>query len=245
MYGYIYETTCKVNGKKYIGLHKWSENGLDENYLGSGVILHNAIEKYGKDSFTCRIIECCDTREELAEREKFWIDYYNAVSSPEYYNISVGGIGGSHGDDFIQPVTEKMLAALEYGRHLPASEKQRSQLSKRRKGIQVTEETRNKLRQASLSKSSNALGRIWIYDGVIHKRVLPEELQSYLDSGWIQEGPKQVRKQESIERYRKASSDRVHINKDGKNKAVPKDKVDKYIQNGWEIGWIYRKKFND
>ena len=47
MYGYIYETTCKPTGKKYIGLHKTDKDILDESYLGSGKIILKAINKYG------------------------------------------------------------------------------------------------------------------------------------------------------------------------------------------------------
>ena len=32
MFGYIYKNTCLVNGKIYIGLHKYSDNVIDEKY---------------------------------------------------------------------------------------------------------------------------------------------------------------------------------------------------------------------
>jgi len=38
MYGYIYETTNLINGKKYIGQSKGKFKPL---YLGSGVVLKN------------------------------------------------------------------------------------------------------------------------------------------------------------------------------------------------------------
>ena len=42
MYGFVYITTNKINGKKYIGMCKSSH---EKNYLGSGKILREAIEK--------------------------------------------------------------------------------------------------------------------------------------------------------------------------------------------------------
>ena len=45
MIGFIYKTTCLVNGKIYIGKHEGSEN---DNYLGSGEIFSLALRKYGK-----------------------------------------------------------------------------------------------------------------------------------------------------------------------------------------------------
>ena len=89
MYGYIYETTNLINGKKYIGQHK-SKN-FDEKYIGSGKYLWNAIRKYGIENFECKIIEECDSREQLNEREIYWISFYNAVKSKNYYNITKGG----------------------------------------------------------------------------------------------------------------------------------------------------------
>ena len=89
MFGYIYETTNNINGKKYIGKHKSST--FDTNYLGSGNNLRKAINKYGKENFSVRILEEIDTnQEDLDTKEVFWIEFYNAVKSKEYYNISYG-----------------------------------------------------------------------------------------------------------------------------------------------------------
>lgn len=147
MYGYIYETTCIPTGKKYIGMHKWNGESIDPNYFGSGLRILRAIEKYGKKNFTCKILEWCASREELLEREAYYISEVRAPISEEYYNIQDGGCGG-HSEYYKQPITQKMLDALEAGRHLPASEKQRKQLAERRRGILVSESTRKKLSEA-------------------------------------------------------------------------------------------------
>lgn len=91
-YGYIYVTENLINHKKYIGQHKAQD--FDESYKGSGKALWNAINKYGWENFSCEIIEWCKTREELGEREKYWIDYYDAVRSRNFYNICPGGVWG-------------------------------------------------------------------------------------------------------------------------------------------------------
>lgn len=50
-----------------------------------------AINKYGKENFSVRILEEIDTnQEDLDTKEVFWIEFYNAVKSKEYYNISYG-----------------------------------------------------------------------------------------------------------------------------------------------------------
>ena len=56
MYHTIYVTTNKINGKKYIGKHQTSD--LNDNYLGSGILLKQAIKKYGKKKFRERNIIC-------------------------------------------------------------------------------------------------------------------------------------------------------------------------------------------
>lgn len=182
MYGYIYETTCIPTGKKYIGLHKTSKTTIDENYIGSGKALIRAIKKYGKENFTCRILEWCNSREELNKAEVKWIAYYDAYNSREYYNLTRGGEGHTcepwnKGKKGVQKTTPKMLEALERGMHMPASDKLKKKLSEYRKNVVVSDSTREKLRQ-------NQLGRKAINDGSIMKFVYPDELDEYLTKGW-------------------------------------------------------------
>lgn len=94
MYGFIYITTNHINGKQYIGQRKYDKKEKWKNYLGSGIILTRAIEKYGKENFSKKIIEECETKEQLNQKEKYWISYYNAVESDNFYNIASGGDGG-------------------------------------------------------------------------------------------------------------------------------------------------------
>lgn len=92
MYGYVYITINLISNKKYIGKHK-SET-FDENYKGSGIALKNAIKKYGQDNFICKILKKCDSLEELNYWEKHFTEKYNAVKSPDFYNLKEGGDGG-------------------------------------------------------------------------------------------------------------------------------------------------------
>lgn len=94
MYGFIYITTNHINNKKYIGQKKYDKNNNWKTYLGSGIILTRAIDKYGRENFSKEIIEECESKRQLNEREKYWIAYYNAVDSDEFYNIASGGDGG-------------------------------------------------------------------------------------------------------------------------------------------------------
>jgi group I intron endonuclease len=92
MYGFIYLTTNKMNGKKYIGMCK---NTHGKTYIGSGKLLKEAIKKYGIENFERIILQECETFEELSDAEKFWIEKYNAVEDKNFYNLTSGGFGGN------------------------------------------------------------------------------------------------------------------------------------------------------
>ena len=49
MIGYIYKTTCIINGKIYVGKHE--SNIWDSTYYGSGSKLTIAITEFGKENF--------------------------------------------------------------------------------------------------------------------------------------------------------------------------------------------------
>lgn len=89
MYGYVYKTTNLINGKIYIGQHK--EGKFNSFYLGSGIKIKHAIKKYGKENFTVEIVEECEDLQSLNEKEKYWIEFYNARDGSIGYNISAGG----------------------------------------------------------------------------------------------------------------------------------------------------------
>ena len=62
--------------------------------MGSGRILELAIKKYGKENFIRETLETCESRDDLNNREKFWIAFYNATNRSIGYNIARGGEGG-------------------------------------------------------------------------------------------------------------------------------------------------------
>lgn len=104
----IYITTNLINGKQYIG----KDTRNNPNYLGSGTLLKRAIQKYGKETFKKEIIEVCHSKNELIEREEYWLNYYDAGRNPNFYNMhnySSGGIGisGEKNHMFGKPQSEQ------------------------------------------------------------------------------------------------------------------------------------------
>jgi hypothetical protein len=88
----IYKTTNLINGKYYVG----KDQKNNPEYLGSGMLLTKAIKKYGKENFKKEILEECFNKEELATRERYWIEKLDARNKKIAYNIGEGGDGGDN-----------------------------------------------------------------------------------------------------------------------------------------------------
>ena len=112
MFGFIYEITNKINGKKYIGkkqcvrkirrkpLKGKTRNRIDQKesdwktYTSSSKELNEDIQKHGKENFEFRILKVCGSKWELGYEEiKEQIsrdvlrrdDYYNGI-----INVRIG-----------------------------------------------------------------------------------------------------------------------------------------------------------
>ncbi len=93
----IYMIKNSINNKMYIGqavnIYKRWEYGhascLNKNNH-KNKHLQNAWNKYGKDNFEFKILEEC-VREELNDKEKYWISYYDSFENG--YNLTKGGEG--------------------------------------------------------------------------------------------------------------------------------------------------------
>lgn len=103
----IYLITNTVNGKQYVGqtIHTLSERWANHCSKNSGCIaLKNAIHKYGKDSFKIEEIDTASTREDLDEKERFWISKLNTLS-PNGYNLKSGGEHPIFTDEVIEKIS--------------------------------------------------------------------------------------------------------------------------------------------
>lgn len=93
MVGYVYITKNTINNRIYIGKHE--SDKYDSSYLGSGKILKQAIDKYGKDNFTNSILYTAETIDELNSAEQAFIKEYRDLYGDAMYNIASGGDGGN------------------------------------------------------------------------------------------------------------------------------------------------------
>ena len=92
--GLIYMYTYIPTGEKYIGqtknLKKRKQEHLNETRTNKR--FHNLLQKY-PNKFKIEIIEDNIKDEELNEKEKYWIKYYNTFSDFGF-NLTEGGDGG-------------------------------------------------------------------------------------------------------------------------------------------------------
>ena len=92
---YIYEITNNINGKKYIGKRVTKKDINKDDYMGSGLLLEKAKFKYGIENFSKQILEICNSKEQLSEREIYYISLVDAPKNPMYYNVASGGEAGN------------------------------------------------------------------------------------------------------------------------------------------------------
>jgi hypothetical protein len=157
----VYKITNLLNNKIYIGKDKTN----NPNYFGSGLLIRNAIKKYGKENFTKDILEFCSSEEQLNEKERYWIDYYKSYNRDIGYNLTLGGDGGdTFTNSLKQEQTKEKLRQNSTGKK--HSEESRLKISKARegkgngmfgkvpwnKGSELSDQTKEKIGQKNKGK---------------------------------------------------------------------------------------------
>jgi hypothetical protein len=204
-YHYIYKTTCKITGKFYVGMH--STDNLEDGYLGSGKILGYSRKKYGDENHVREILEFCSSRDELKQREKEIVNE-ELLANPLNINLKYGGEGGW--DHLSADQLKKFRRAgwesmMNNRRNLPIEE--RSLISDKitatrrlRKNFlppsiaaveaaRVSQKRKDtmKLRCHSVGSKNANFGKrnACVSKNGIRKRISLDQLQSFLDEGWI------------------------------------------------------------
>ena len=107
----IYKIENKVNGKVYVGqsvdiTSRWKSHRSE---LKRGIHyndhLQRAWNKYGENNFTFTVIEECK-KDDLNDKEIYWIDYFKSCEYENGYNSSIGGAG----DILYRPILQFSLS---------------------------------------------------------------------------------------------------------------------------------------
>lgn len=100
-FGYIYEITNLIDGRKYVGKKLFTRAGTKQikgkkkkvrlssgwaNYWSSSKELQEDVKKLGEENFSRKILYLCKTRSECSYRETKEIFIRDALLTTEYYN---------------------------------------------------------------------------------------------------------------------------------------------------------------
>ena len=173
---YIYRITNLVNGKTYIGQHKYKK--LNDNYMGSGKHLKSAKAKYGIENFKKDILVfgIIDRKLiDMMEREYIALERLNTKFG--CYNIADGGQGGNlhgclrHTEETKRKIAEAMKGKNTWtkGKHWSLSEETKRKHSEASRGKAPmlgkhhSEETKQKISEANTGKHWKLVDgkRVW------------------------------------------------------------------------------------
>lgn len=239
-YGYIYLTTNNINNKKYIGQH--SKPFFDKNYYGSGKLLKKDLKEYGYNNFSCEIIEWCYSYEEINEREKYWIKYYNADLDDNFYNKAMGGSNTKYS-------LRKENHPFYNKKHKLESIEKMS-LSKQGDknpmyGKNHTKETKEKMSKAQTGELNHMYGQhetsYWYgkhRDEITKQKISKCRKDKQIALGKNNPYYGKHHTKEEKEKMQKQQSNRIWINNGIENKRIKKDKFDEYLKDGWKRGRI-------
>lgn len=99
----VYKTTCLINNKIYIGVHKTENPDIFDGYLGRGFKIgetkylknpiapfHHAIVKYGQENFKRETLFVFNTEDEAYNKEAEIVDL-DFINRNDTYNVALGG----------------------------------------------------------------------------------------------------------------------------------------------------------
>ena len=224
----IYKITNKINQKVYIGqtIRTLEERFLEHKRAKKDFHLHNAMRKYGEENFIAEIIDTATSRDELNEKEIYWINYYK--SDIDGYNMKPGGSYNPMNVEKIKISHDEKMHSLEVRTKI--SETMKKHFAEN----PVSDDTRRKL-------SEYRKQRCFIKKGDIVKQVLKTELDKYLEDGWIKGG--RSRDLKAIEATAKARYTPVYcIDIDG-NKVAEFKSVKDAACWWYDNGYIVKDKY--
>lgn len=208
MYYTIYKTTNLINGKIYIGCHK--TGNINDDYLGSGIILKRSIKKYGRENFVKEILHSFSSLEEMLEMEEKLVNE-DFIKESTNYNMTIGGYSGGfyyikeNGLNNIKQqykiASEKIKNSKEYkewfGNRVKKGQKRKIEEgewshSKTFLGKKHKEESKRKIGKANTENHkgclNHAYGKCWIFSITLKKNKLIKKslLEEHIKNGWQQ-----------------------------------------------------------
>jgi hypothetical protein len=194
MIHFVYCTQNLLDGKIYVGKH--SALTLQDQYLGSGSRLREAIQKDGIHNFVRHILHICESEEEALFLESELVDE-EFVSRENTYNVSVGGSGftidaarlgtyASHKTNWADPNFRARQALRNSRLHAEGKMKapsflghHHSEASKKAIGCA------NAIHQSG--EGNSQFGTLWVKNDALKRsqKIRQDELAVFIANGWV------------------------------------------------------------
>ena len=159
-----------MNSKIYIGKHETTDP--NDEYLGSGLLLTKAINKYGKENFMKTVLYIFDNEKDMNDKESEIVNE-EFILREDTYNIGLGGQGGKLMLNYKHSEETKMKikkAALGSKKNL--SEEQRRKRSEKtisiHTGAKRSEKTKEKMKFSQTGKIKSKSEKDKIKESVIN-----------------------------------------------------------------------------
>jgi len=204
----IYQISCKINGKRYIGSSKnvFTRKTVHfrelKNSIHSNRLLQNAFNKHGEENFEFKVLAFCEP-DFLIEQEQRFLDFCKTYERGIGYNLhkkADSPIGVKRSQEF-----KDKLSKTNTGRkHTEESKRKMSEIHKK---LVISDETRRKiteskkgtkLSKAHKEKISKALrGRDTRKEGSSSDRTCSEETRKKLSEATRKSWLKASRREKS------------------------------------------------
>lgn len=202
-YYLVYKTTNLKNGKFYIGVHE--TYNLDDSYMGSGKVLRNSIYYHGKENFKRKILEFCENKKSMYQKEKELVTE-ELIKNLKCMNLVVGGAG------FISDEKHREIsscAGKAYANKLKTDNEFKKMIHNIRsekaktnyklgiykdkkydnfKNMNHTNETKKIMSKAHKGKGignkNSQYNTCWITNGIINKKINKTNINSIANTEW-------------------------------------------------------------
>lgn len=154
-YNYVYKIMNTINGKIYIGKH--STNNLEDGYMGSGIRVKQAYQKYGLECFSKEVIQFYTSEDELNQGEIFYIAQFNSTNPEIGYNLTYGGDGGTPTEEARRKMSEAAKGRPAPNKGVPMTEEQKQKLREAKKGVKLKPFSAEHKRKISEAKKGKPL----------------------------------------------------------------------------------------